>query len=451
MLGKIVIIQGIKSRAELNNQLGIASSFDEAKGRYAVKLLSDFTFVALKPENLVDWAARGPTRSVTKEEIKAADIPESLLELIKSGVVLSQESGIAEAAYEKLLNPQWHGIEYKDRNGIEYEKLHDRYARKMLDGGFIEMAVQSLDAHIANRLIFLAIFFVSQMLLDGEDGTEYSRAAELKDRAVGARYFERLCAILKAHTTSDVQGTVLSAFAQGASGGAFVGTEARRNAAVKAGGLQAVCAAMKLAPHRSAVQHFGITAVDAICSFGTARGVKPDMSRCDAALEAGAHLMTLEAMRRFGHVRSENGVCIHVMEGADGKKMQCAVPGSILQSGCHLLHCLVYDGDEAKVKVLNDAGTLKVVAAVVRADPACTDDNEPTFGDTKRLEDTELIEPLVIKLLGESNMTDMLDPEDYMTLVGTSEEPGFMLRAVAKYAMKEKLNNEEFDKKVEIS
>ena len=65
---------------------GIASSFDEAKGRYAVKLLSDFTFVALKPENLVDWAARGPTRSVTKEEIKAADIPESLLELIKSGV-----------------------------------------------------------------------------------------------------------------------------------------------------------------------------------------------------------------------------------------------------------------------------------------------------------------------------------------------------------------------------
>ena len=106
MLGKIVIIQGIKSRAELNNQLGIASSFDEAKGRYAVKLLSDFTFVALKPENLVDWAARGPTRSVTKEEIKAADIPESLLELIKSGVVLSQESGIAEAAYDKLLNPQ---------------------------------------------------------------------------------------------------------------------------------------------------------------------------------------------------------------------------------------------------------------------------------------------------------------------------------------------------------
>ena len=48
-------------------------------------------------------------------------------------------------------------------------------------------------------------------------------------------------------------------------------------------------------------------------------------------------------------------------------------------------------------------------------------------------------------------MADMLDPEDYMTLVGTSKEPGFVLRAVAKYAMKEKLNNEEFDKKVEIS
>ena len=120
MLGKIVIVQGIKSRIELNGQLGIASSFDEAKGRYAVKLVADLSFVALKPENLEDWAARCPTRSVTIEEIKAADTPATLLELLKSGVLLSQDSKIASAAYDKLVNPEWEGpsVKYSDRDQV---------------------------------------------------------------------------------------------------------------------------------------------------------------------------------------------------------------------------------------------------------------------------------------------------------------------------------------------
>lgn len=82
---------------------------------------------------------------------------------------------------------------------------------------------------------------------------------------------------------ASAQCTALSAFAQGASGGAFVGTEARRGAAARAGGLEAVLAAMRLAPHRSAVQHFGITALNAICATGNAVGVPPVMSRCGRA------------------------------------------------------------------------------------------------------------------------------------------------------------------------
>jgi len=85
---------------------------------------------------------------------------------------------------------------------------------------------------------------------------------------------------------ASAQCTALSAFAQGASGGAFVGTEARRGAAARAGGLEAVLAAMRLAPHRSAVQHFGITALNAICATGNAVGVPPVMSRCGPCARA---------------------------------------------------------------------------------------------------------------------------------------------------------------------
>lgn len=158
---------------------------------------------------------------------------------------------------------------------------------------------------------------------------------------------------------ASAQCTALSAFAQGASGGAFVGTEARRGAAARAGGLEAVLAAMRLAPHRSAVQHFGITALNAICATGNAVGVPPVMSRCGLAVRAGAPSLILEAMRRFGHVRSDQGVCLHRMQGPDGGEIECAVPGSILQSGCMALDCLVADDDESRIQALNDAGTLK--------------------------------------------------------------------------------------------
>ena len=245
---------------------------------------------------------------------------------------------------------------------------------------------------------------------------------------------------------ASAQCTALSAFAQGASGGAFVGTEARRGAAARAGGLEAVLAAMRLAPHRSAVQHFGITALNAICATGN-------------VVRAGAPSLILEAMRRFGHVRSDQGVCLHRMQGPDGGEIERAVPGSILQSGCMALDCLVADDDESRIQALNDAGTLKVpaiptrlrplsspslrqnalpqvLAEVVRADPACADMathvNTAFQGPPKRLAEMKVIEPLFVRLVGDSDMTSLMDEADQMTLVGTPEEPGFMLKAAQK-------------------
>ena len=264
------------------------------------------------------------------------------------------------------------------------------------------MLVQSMDAHMADRArCFFALFYVSNLLTVGETHEELCFSSEAKDRAVAAGYFERLCTALRAQTTSDCQSTAVSGFMQGASGGAFVATEARREAAVKAGGLEAVIAAMKLAPHRSAVQHFGILALNAIVALGCAPGAKPNTSRCDTAIHAGAPQMAIEAMSRFAHIYSDHqGLCVHAMEFADGKIAECFCPGSILQSGCQLLSALVHDCNTERIPALNAAGSLKAIAAAVRANPACADPDNPEGAfDPKASRqgflDMNIIEPLV--------------------------------------------------------
>ena len=57
LLDAIVEVHGIISRKELNGQYGIATAYDDAKGRVAVRLLSDRSMVSLKAANLSDWAA----------------------------------------------------------------------------------------------------------------------------------------------------------------------------------------------------------------------------------------------------------------------------------------------------------------------------------------------------------------------------------------------------------
>ena len=47
----IVEVDGIMSRKELNGQLGIATAYDDAKGRLAVRLIFDRSIVSLKVDN----------------------------------------------------------------------------------------------------------------------------------------------------------------------------------------------------------------------------------------------------------------------------------------------------------------------------------------------------------------------------------------------------------------
>ena len=98
LIGKLVLLQGVISKPELNGQLGIALSFDDDKGRYAVALVGG-TSVALKPANLVDWASSVADylpAPGTADKIKEAS-PAETLAFMREGAILSTSGGVARA------------------------------------------------------------------------------------------------------------------------------------------------------------------------------------------------------------------------------------------------------------------------------------------------------------------------------------------------------------------
>ena len=153
--------------------------------------------------------------------------------------------------------------------------------------------------------------------------------------------------------------------------------------------------------------------------------------------------MAIEAMSRFAHIYSDHqGLCVHAMEFADGKIAECFCPGSILQSGCQLLSALVHDCNTERIPALNAAGSLKAIAAAVRANPACADPDNPEGAfDPKASRqgflDMNIIKPLVIRLIGLNDFTDVMYTETMMTLLGTKEQPGFLRHKMMAYMGKQ--------------
>lgn len=360
LVNKLVIVRDVKSKPGLNGQLGLARAFDEDKERYSVHLMDGVTAAALKPANLCGWdesvAGFTPTAETAGEIAKAS--PAETLRFMREGCMLCTTGGVARACCERLL------------------KLPIRTTgRDLTSGGQIEMLVQAMGAHMMSRAdLFFIMFTVSNTVVAGDDMTRYNLAPEMKDRAVRAGIYGYLTTALATHTTSDVQCVALSIFNAVATGGGFPETEARREAAGAA--LPAITAAMMLQAHRSAVQHFGIQAVAAIVATNDQDEQAP-AARADAAIMAGVHGVIVEAMVRHGHINSENGICSHALETTAfgppdehgcGQKIQMAVPGSVLLSGCQALQLLTHSfyGDyERRITALNDAGALKAIAAAV--------------------------------------------------------------------------------------
>ena len=65
LVGKRVVVEGLASKPELNGSKGTATSFDDAKGRYNVKMDAG-GIMALKPANVLpDRAAGGSSLPVS--------------------------------------------------------------------------------------------------------------------------------------------------------------------------------------------------------------------------------------------------------------------------------------------------------------------------------------------------------------------------------------------------
>ena len=417
---KLVVISGVQSKPELNGQLGLANAFDEAKGRFEVLLMNaSRTVVALKPANLVDWkeSVAGYTPEGAADLIASAT-PAETLRFMREGCATSTTGGVARACFDRLLKLPFRST-----------------GRELTSGGQIEMMVQAMDAHMADRgEIFFLMFTISNTVVFGDDMTASNLAAEMKDRAVRAGLYPRLAAVLSTHTTSDVQCVALSLFPAVATGGGFPETEARREAA---GAYMAqIAAAMKLQAHRSAVQHFGIQAIVAIVAMNDRSDVAP-AARADAAIAVGVHATIIEAMLRHGHTGCDDGKSSHSLEttafGVDeqgqGNEIKIVLPGSVLLSGCQALQLLTDSsvGDkERRIDALIAAGALKAIATAVRTNPTFSG-NQLTDVAPNDLKSMKILQPLIIQLCGERKLTEIMAPEDHATLIGSSEAPGFIL------------------------
>ena len=418
---KLVVISGVQSKPELNGQLGLANAFDEAKGRFEVLLMNaSRTSVALRPINLVDWkeSVVGFTANAGTADLIASATPAETLRFMREGCVTSTTGGVARACFDRLLKLPFRST-----------------GRELTSGGQIEMMVQAMDAHMADRgEIFFLMFTISNTVVFGDDMSRSNLAAEMKDRAVRAGLYPRLAAVLSTHTTSDVQCVALSLFPAVATGGGFPETEARREAA---GAYMAqIAAAMKLQAHRSAVQHFGIQAIVAIVAMNDRSDVAP-AARADAAIAVGVHATIIEAMLRHGHTGCDDGKSSHSLEttafGVDeqgqGNEIKIVLPGSVLLSGCQALQLLTDSsvGDkERRIDALIAAGALKAIATAVRTNPTFSG-NQLTDVAPNDLKSMKILQPLIIQLCGERKLTEIMAPEDHATLIGSSEAPGFIL------------------------
>ena len=197
-----------------------------------------------------------------------------------------------------------------------------------------------------------------------------------------------------------------------------------------------IAAAMKLQAHRSAVQHFGIQAIVAIVAMNDRSDGAP-AARADAAIAVGVHATIIEAMLRHGHTGCDDGKSSHSLEttafGVDeqgqGNEIKIVLPGSVLLSGCQALQLLTDSsvGDkERRIDALIAAGALKAIATAVRTNPTFSG-NQLTDVAPNDLKSMKILQPLIIQLCGERKLTEIMEPEDHATLIGSNEAPGFIL------------------------
>lgn len=466
LVDKLCIISGIAAKPELNGTLAMVVSYDESSGRCEASPVNNVAHhLGLRPEKLAIWIETTPPTGddlPTQKDIEKASASE-LIEYMKMGCLLTLEKN---AAYGCILRNLRIPIKKTGR------ELY-------MEGGAIEMMVQSIHIHKSNRPVLHTLLMGLGMTCQAcQAGADLS--IHMRDQAIAAGALPLIEEILSLHVSSDIQCAALALVYAVSTGWPEPRSEKRKEAAASL--ISAVVGALELSPHKTAIQHFGIQAIGGIIEMTGPEFDSASAARADLAMESGAHKVIIEAMMRYGHMPTENGqshhdietVCIEGVthervgtesgvhgdecsgQGGDAAaqdemrpaKATLTLPGSILLSGAIALLGFVYQDDtttkDERIKALNDAGALKAIAFAMRENPQfCNLDGSKKF----ELADKNHVLQLVAILLGREvveatlmnppsdgvnstyhdRINELMDDETKQILIGSVEVPGLLL------------------------
>lgn len=378
LLGRLVLIDNLQTRPELNGQLGLVSTFNSERGRYAVSILEGAapTFILLKASNISGWKDQDVSvmqqADLAFRQGASTATPAQLLKLLRKGLSLTETGAVAccERIVKLLGKPE---------------------ERELLNGGAIEMVVQSIEHHLgaARWALYRCLETLASMVLGADDRPELLTGSDppseaRKARAASAGVFPLLAHVLATHPRADIQAMALGALQSILSGGRLE-PEARRVAACRADCMEATIGALDLYQQSSLVAHNGMCCMAALCG-GDDNAPGPEARR-QRAFGLDDHTLIIQLMRRYaGNVglhemplqgeltdQARMAMGFPAMQRQTGGAVVPAmvmIPDTMLHAGCLALSTLCWEGPEGRRGVaMLEAGASDVLLLAARAVP----------------------------------------------------------------------------------
>lgn len=187
-LGMLVMIHDCKTKPKLNGNLGLVLARSKAKGGTCVVRMLDQSEEEVPACNMTSWIkhAKSKVTGYTVKQIYKLAEAKKLVVKCRGGALLSPNVSVLEACYYRI-------------NVLP--------AVERLKGGYVEMLVQSIDAHQHDeeRLDRLLGFLGGNDGVLDRDKEDATLAEQLRDRALAAGLLPRVTPILDSCRHTDRQ------------------------------------------------------------------------------------------------------------------------------------------------------------------------------------------------------------------------------------------------------